>query len=370
MVYSSISSLITGLLFLSTLLPSYEASIIAPTSSPSAWGNSGKGESILGEGPHLEEYLHQEQHKRGYDITLSYPLRLLQPITGTHFSGEADSNSLTCFGNRDYPAPTLFETMLCLLGGDSGGRCHGVWGTRTVHIATNGSIELLRLSRLPSVETSSEFDDGSEVRRGDTARMPSDDFITVNATRWFQAVVLDASSDESVYVHSSMTTTTTTPGGHSAVDTSVISRSFRLREIRSMPAEPVYVCVRSIDWRLDSTTHFTLRFRPAFIRDRDMLASFQVLLALVAALVLLSIWPRILNIIVVMCVSYLTYTHALKKFMFIYAICCVNVLILPLWLSRETKRVAWRVMKSAIVKQKVIAAYLCIYIRAIIHVYI
>jgi hypothetical protein len=336
---------------------------VAATSNPSRAGIGGftseiyrekKAESILSDGLYHEEYPHQEHHKkRGYDITLSYPLRLLQPITGTHFSGEAKSNSLTCFGNRDYPAPTLFDTMLCLLGGDTGGRCHGVWGTRTVHIATNGSIELLRVSRLPSVQTSSEFDDASEARRGDSFRLPSDDFITLNATRWFQTVVLDP-VEEAVFEDSSMSTTI--GGGQTAIDssTSVVSRSFRLREIRTMPAEPVYVCVRCIDWKVDSTTHFTLRFRPAFIRNRDMLASFYVLLGLVAALVLLSMWPRILNIIVVMCMSYLTYTHALKKFMFIYAICCVNVVILPLMLSRETKRVAWRVMKSAIVKQKVI----------------
>lgn len=88
--------------------------------------------------------------------TINYPVKLMLPVTGSVFSGEFTNHQITCFGNQDYREATFIETITCLVGFIGEGAntnsfvsnrfgCYGIWGSRSVSVSVNGSIELLRV---------------------------------------------------------------------------------------------------------------------------------------------------------------------------------------------------------------------------------
>jgi hypothetical protein len=130
-------------------------------------------------------------------VHLHYPIELLAPVVGSHFEGTVQPDRLTCFSNRDYSPPTYKDTLLCMLS-IPGVTCTSVWGSRgvVVDVLPTGAAEFFKVNRLPPESQTEEY------------------LIHLNATRW-----LELSSDTQ-----------------------------NTREIMQIPAEPIFLCVRSNQW--------------------------------------------------------------------------------------------------------------------------
>lgn len=116
---------------------------------------------------------------------LSYPVRLLSPVTSKVFKASLQKNNLQCFGNIDYPEPTYIQTFGCLIG-IPGINCNVIWGSRSVAInIVNGSAEFFRVETIPQeVHTQSDrFSLSSNVSISSTTHMVHSNIV---ATRWYQ----------------------------------------------------------------------------------------------------------------------------------------------------------------------------------------
>ena len=138
-------------------------------------------------------------------------------MTGVYFSGDLHREQLTCFGNQDYLFPSYYEAAMCLVGIRND--CSSLWGTRTIALESEGNVEVFRVKKIP-IET------------------PPEHAYPMNASRWVQ---LSLSAGEA-----------------------------RSKEVKQIAAEPAFFCARCNDWKENSTARFSLRFRPAFIREKDM----------------------------------------------------------------------------------------------------
>ena len=186
----------------------------------------------------LLSWLSSSVAARPRKVHVSYPIDLLGTNSDT-YSGNLTLDKLTCFGNRDYGVPTYKETMLCMIRMPLGFNCHSIWGSRSVVVEVTGSVEFLKLNRLPAGSVFNEF-------------------ISLNATRWLE---LAASSS-----------------------------SVSQREVRHVPAEPIYLCARSNDWR-GSPAKFHITFRPVFLRERDkQLCHSKTLVHILLVTAVTSIW--------------------------------------------------------------------------------
>eukprot|EP01036_Dinobryon_divergens_P022632 gene22630-30907_t len=185
-----------------------------------------------------------------------YPVEFLSPVIGTTFSiSNLSSDSLYCFGNRDYKSPAFTDALFCMFiiplysqivpqqslphymplymrSWISSKSKYLFSHRRPVVVDVNGSVELLKLHKLPPESSTLAERVGAPIIR--TARIHT----PVNATRWMHV------SDS--------------------------------REVRHIPAEPIHICARSDDWEgLNSSMLIT--FRSAHIREKDRQLSLQKL---------------------------------------------------------------------------------------------
>ena len=98
----------------------------------------------------------------------SYSINILSPVsseTSNQFIGTAERDSLVCFGNDATRTPSYLDTLGCMLFLPFM-NCESIWGSRTVVIDVNGSVEFYRVNGLPVEEESS----------------------SLNATRWLHVI--------------------------------------------------------------------------------------------------------------------------------------------------------------------------------------
>jgi Hydroxymethylglutaryl-coenzyme A reductase len=219
-------------------------------------------------------------------VHVSYPIDLLGTNSDS-YSGNLTIDKLSCFGNRDYGVPTYRETMLCMIRLPMGHNCNSIWGSRSVVVEVTGSAEFLKLNRLPPGSVFNEL-------------------ISLNATRWLE---LTASSS-SVYQ----------------------------REVRHVPAEPIYLCARSNDWT-GSPAKFRITFRPVFLRERDkQLCHSKTLVHILLVIAVTSIW--LLPYIAAIVVAALTFMHGIKFIIAIITFSCCIVSLTPLMLTKKNRHLA------------------------------
>ena len=219
-------------------------------------------------------------------VHVSYPVDIL----GTHsdsYSGNLTVDKLTCFGNRDYGVPTYLETLLCMIRLPLGFNCLSIWGSRSVVVEAIGSVEFLKLSRLPSGSVFNER-------------------ISLNVSRWLE---LTASSS-----------------------------SISQREVRHVPAEPIYLCARSNDWT-GSQAKFHITFRPVFLRESDkLLCHSKSLVHIILVIAVTSIW--LLPYIAAVVVAALSFMHGIKFVIAIISFSCCIVALTPLMLTKKNRHLA------------------------------
>lgn len=213
-------------------------------------------------------------------VHVHYAVELLG--TGSYFSANVTKNKLSCFGNRDYGNPTYRDAMICMmqLYFPFKYNCNSIWGSRSVVIDAIGSIEFLKLNHLPK---ESNFEEP----------------ISMNVSRWLE---LPSSNSKSYHHH-----------------------------VKQVPAEPLYLCVRSNDWINDGDGSFKIIFRPSYQRDNDQLnASHKAYVHFFLIIALSSI--KLLPYIVAMVVAIIAYLHGIKFFIvsiiFSFSIVCLTPLML------------------------------------------
>ena len=219
-------------------------------------------------------------------VHVSYPIDLLGTNSDS-YSGNLTLNKLTCFGNRDYGVPTYRETLMCMIRLPMGYNCHTIWGSRSVVVEVTGSVEFLKLNRLPAGSVFNEY-------------------ISINATRWLE---LTASS-------------------------SLLTQ----REVRHVPAEPIYLCARSNDWT-GSPAKFHITFRPVFLREKDkQLCHSKTLVHIILVIAVTSIW--LLPYIAAVVVAALTFIHGIKFIIAIITFSCCIVSLTPLMLTKKNRHLS------------------------------
>lgn len=180
------------------------------------------------------------------------------PVNGIYFNSNATNNKLICFGNRDLTAPTYLDATACLLHFNPllGIDCVSIWGSRQVEIKAHGSVEFIKVSRVPP-----------ESNYGEP--------IPLNVTRWLELV----SSD---------------------------TKEFQ-RETKEIAAEPIYLCARSINWD-GSPSPFSVSFQPQYLRLVDRSKCLMKIMAhFLLIMIATSIW--LLPYLVATMCAVLTYIH-------------------------------------------------------------
>jgi hypothetical protein len=219
-------------------------------------------------------------------VHVSYPVDLLGTNSDS-YSGNLTRDVLTCFGNRDYGVPTYKETILCMTRMPMGLSCFALWGSRSVVVEVTGSVEFLKLSRLPASSVFNEF-------------------ISINASRWLEL----------------------TSSSHTLVQ----------REVRHVPAEPIYLCARSNDWT-GQPAKFQITFRPVFLRERDkQLCHSKTFLHILLVIAVTSIW--LLPYIAAIVVAALSFMHGIKFIIAIITFSCCIVSLTPLMLTKKNRHLA------------------------------
>ena len=263
-------------------------------------------------------------------MNLVYPVTILAP-EGSFYPGEkhrhiyrgiASKNELTCFGHNDLPEPTYIETLGCLMFFPFLD-CSSVWGSRTVFVSGNGSIEFLRV---PHLAIASQNLQSSTITSALSSSSPSltPSFITntnidtrfsspattaislsLNATRWFQ-----------------------------------LHHSSKKQEIIQIPAEPFGLCARSNSWQPRSgSTHFNVEFNPTYIREKDRINCLtKILIHAALTVAASSVWllPYLLSVLV----GTISYTNGLKYYLMILISCIGVVMLTPLMFTRKNRHLA------------------------------
>lgn len=222
------------------------------------------------------------------NFVVNYPVKLLQPVTGTSFSGDVDKHYLTCFGNQDYRPATFLEGIYCMSGATwiyPLYSCQSLWGSRSVSVSVDGSVEIFRMEKLPR-ESSHTY---------------------LNASHW-----LHLDSKRGTYSH----------------------------EIVNVEATPVYLCVRSNDWQ-DQHNHsrFALHFRSAYIRGRDRTACIRKMLSEASFLLGMSVsW--LCPLLKAYWAATFSYQYGLNIFIAIVSLSVTTLLLTPFVLTRKNREIA------------------------------
>ena len=163
--------------------------------------------------------------------------------------------------------------------------CHSIWGSRSVIIDAIGNIEFLKLSKLP--EESSH----------------RNEYKSINATRWF----------------------------------SIQSSKHIVKNIKYLPSEPLYICVRSNNWDQDNTFNsFNITFKPSVIREKDKKKSIQKLMMhMILLFCISSVWllPYMISLIV----ATVSYIHGMKIIVTLIILSCSIVCSAPFMLTKKNR---------------------------------
>ena len=117
-----------------------------------------------------------------------YTLEHMHPVIGSYFMGNVSSDVLTCFGNNDVEECSYMHTFICMIPGMRSMaqnllRCDSLWGSRSVVVEVQGSVEFLRVNKLP--------EESNAIRRTHPSSHPIPSLDTVSstmltATRWLE----------------------------------------------------------------------------------------------------------------------------------------------------------------------------------------
>jgi hypothetical protein len=163
--------------------------------------------------------------------------------------------------------------------------CQSLWGSRSVSVSVEGSVEIFRMEKLPRESS----------------------HTLLNASHW-----LHLDSPRGSYAH----------------------------EIVNVEATPVYLCVRSNDWQ-DQYNHsrFSLHFRPAYVRGRDRASSMRKMLSEASFLLGMSVsW--LCPLLKAYWAASFSYVYGLNVFIAIVSISIITLLLTPFVLTRKNRDLA------------------------------
>jgi hypothetical protein len=286
-------------------------------------------------------------------VHFSYPTELLPPVTGSDFSAVVTQDVLTCFGNRDYSSPTYIETLYCMLPYFPGTMqyCHSVWGSRSAVVEVVGSVEFIKIPRLP-VESSMSFGSKNTYNANGYLTNINHEHSVLHGTRWLHVTSTNGLSQH--HVHSedvresgypAMRRTANASGvishqSHSTTITAAAAAESVLpaREIIQIPAEPYFLCARSTDWQ-GTHSRFTIKFRPAYLRAKDKrYCNDQTLVHIVLIIAVSSVW--LIPYLAAVLSALVAFEHGLKVMVTCYLLCALVVCLTPVMLTKHNKAVA------------------------------
>ena len=283
-------------------------------------------------------------HNLLFFFTISL-LCALHSHIGSSFSANLTLNRLSCFGNRDYPAPTYIETLYCMLPFFYGTRhfCKSIWGSRSVLIEIIGSVEILKVLRLPSDELSwVEGNSAYAVSAANPDGLLQQQYMTINATRWLEISSVDHQFNYYYQHHSDIACDAdqlsmglcnqdSTYGGLYPPT----AASDIYREVLHISAEPIYLCARSNDWR-GRDSFFRIQFRHAYLRERDkQRCNEQTVLHLVLILLSTSVW--LLPYLIALIAAVLSYSNGMKIMFSVFVFSACVVCLTPLMLLKSNR---------------------------------
>eukprot|EP00981_Chlorochromonas_danica_P003561 scaffold659_cov192-Ochromonas_danica.AAC.74 len=216
--------------------------------------------------------------------------------TGSTYQTTLSNDLLSCMAEDKQTELNIVESLLCFLS-ISMPYCEKIWGDRSVVVEVAGSVEILQLSQSPIPMLASTDSDS----------------ILLSAHHWLS---LKSSNNATIS-----------------------------RKIVQVPAEPLYLCARSVDWQGD-TSDIKITFRHAFMRERHrrmclwrLFSQFIALCAFKSA--------RLLPWMVSAAVGVITFHHGLEKIMLLLG--CGTVLLIcltPFMLKRKHRHHAKRYLFS------------------------
>ena len=244
---------------------------------------------------------HVTSSRNSNKITIDYAVDFPDPIIANSFVAKASRDKLTCFGNNDVAELSIVETLGCLLS-IPGSKCSAVWGSRVLQVNTNASLELFRTLNIP------EISQQADVVVTESSSKPNSSTSQIHAQRWLH---LDAHDG---------------------------------KEMRTIPAEPFYLCARSNDWIKGTIADFEVIFRPIYIRESDQYESTNKLLVhFLLVAVLSSMWLLPYLIALVGCVY--AFTNGLTYFVIVLTISGFVLLLTPFMLKKSNRHLARHYLK-------------------------
>lgn len=221
--------------------------------------------------------------------------------------------------------------------------CKSIWGSRSVLIEIVGSVEIMKVLRLPSDEPSwvEEEEEGAyAVSATDPDRMLHQ-YMTINATKWLEISSVDHQFNY-YYQHNSRSDMTCDDMGpchqdsrtHGGLHHPTASNDI-YREVLHISAEPIYLCARSNDWR-GRDSFFRIQFRHAYLRERDkQRCNEQTVVHLVLILLSTSVW--LLPYLIALIAAVLSYSNGMKIMFSVFVCSACVVCLTPLLLLKSNR---------------------------------
>jgi hypothetical protein len=238
---------------------------------------------------------------------VQYPVKLLPPVTGHSFSSNISHlDGLLCFGNQDYRPATYLESLYCIIGldrlYDQLYSCHSLWGSRSVSISVEGSVEFLQTSQLPR---------------------ESDQML--NVTHWLHLSSNSYYSPHHRHQHRHQQPATT-------------------QEIKLVDADLFYLCARCNDWQRETTATFSLKLRPAFTRAKARGVCFRKMIFGGLYLLGLSI-PGLSPLLKAGWATHYVFLHGLNVFILLTVMSLATLLTTPFVLTKKNRSSVRRAYK-------------------------
>lgn len=248
----------------------------------------------------------------------AYPLEHMHPAIGSYFSGNVSSDTLTCFGNNDVEECSYMHTFICMVPGlrsvmQNVVRCDSLWGSRSVVVEVQGSVEFLRVDKLPEENVR----DMRAGQQSPSSLSPSFSMFLVaskavsstllTATRWLEIQSVGRSSEWN-------------------------------KEIKHIPSEPFYLCARSNHWQRGDSS-IRLEFRPSYFRDSDynwVVKKTLVHITLVVAVS--SMW--LLPYIAALVTSMMVFIHGFDYYLIALAFSGSVVCLTPFMFTKRNRHLA------------------------------
>lgn len=164
--------------------------------------------------------------------------------------------------------------------------CTGVFGSRHVHVDCDVSLEIYRVNRLPEARTEA---------------------VQLSVSRWLQSA----------------------PG---SID-------------KTHPAEPLYLCARSNEWRMaDIQGALAVQFSDASLRVSDMLQGRGKLLLHLAVMLAISS-PLVIPYLAATIASWTVYLRGLQFFILIVGLSGCVICLTPLMLMRKNRLAVYQYVR-------------------------